>query len=91
MGGAIPGLLVLVSIRKQIEQAMKSNQQICSSMDSASAPASQFQPRVSVLTSSLSDALDRACKPSKLSVLTSCFWLWCFIPATEQTRIGTQF
>jgi hypothetical protein len=43
VGGAIPGLVVLGSIRKQAEQASKQHL----SMASASAPASRFLPCLS--------------------------------------------
>jgi hypothetical protein len=43
VGGAIPGLVVLGSIRKQAEQASKGHL----SMASASAPASRLLPCVS--------------------------------------------
>jgi hypothetical protein len=44
VGSAIHGLVVLGSIRKQIEQAVMSNPVSSTSMASASAPASRFLP-----------------------------------------------
>ena len=44
MGGAIPGLVVLGSIRKQAEEAMGKVSKQHPSMASASSPASRFQP-----------------------------------------------
>jgi hypothetical protein len=84
VGGAIPGLVVLGSIRKQAEQAMEEQGgKQHAFVVSASVPASRSLPQVPVSTS-LCNCDPRAVRGKKpFPLAPSCIWSECFMTAIE--------
>lgn len=79
MGGATPELVVLCSVRMQIEQAMENKPKRSSppgSLIIASAPASRCLSSMSSLLSMIHCYIEPRGKET-LSI-SDCFWSWCF-------------